>query len=93
MTVEKFALTKTQLGLDQIYEGFLCRVKTEMVKQPLCELAREDLVFTALLGPSFTLKKVLHDEPWAQPQHYRKQRNPHTCHPREHVSVQVLLAS
>lgn len=63
MTVEKFALAKTPLGLDQIYEGFLCRVKTEMVEQPLYELAREDLAFPALLGPSFTCKKVLPGEP------------------------------
>lgn len=55
---------KTQLGPDQIHEGFSCRIKNEMVKQIHAEYeeAKEGLVFTAILGLPFTLKKVLHLE-------------------------------
>lgn len=55
---------KTQLGPDQIHEGFSCRIKNEMVKQIYAEYeeAKESLVFTAILGLPFTLKKVLHLE-------------------------------
>lgn len=42
-----------------------CAVKTETVKQihSKYELVKKDLVFSAVLGLSFTRKKVLHDEP------------------------------
>lgn len=55
---------KTQLGPDQIHEGFSCRIKNEMVKQIHAEYeeAKEGVVFTAILGLPFTLKKVLHLE-------------------------------
>lgn len=53
---------KTQLGPDQIHEGFSCTTKNEMVKQihSKYEEAKKSLVFTAILGPPFTLKKALH---------------------------------
>lgn len=77
-----------------------CAVKTETVKQihSKYELVKEDLAFSAVLGPSFTRKKVLHDEPLPSVQGpgstsaLQKQRNPHKYHPRKLVSVQVLLA-
>lgn len=68
MTREKFVFPlaiKTQPGSDQIYEGFSCSVKTKMIKQvhSKYEEAKKGLVFTAILGPSFTLKKVLPEAP------------------------------
>lgn len=52
---------KTQLGPDQIHEGFSCRIKNEMVKQIHAENeeAKKGVVFTAILGLPFTLKTVL----------------------------------